>query len=156
MVCSSSRLADAFLGLGPVALEGRLDGAAALAGLALDPVAGFARFGRRFAAGGVAAALGALDGPAHARPVGLDLALGAGPVGERFDQLGDVVADLEDDADGEVDGGFGDALGAVGRGGRGLDGAVGLAALALVVFALLVLLWVGMKLGPFGELAWLG
>ena len=59
--------ADALLDLGAVALQGRLDRALALAGLALDPVAGLAGLGGRLAAGGGAATLGALQGSAQLR-----------------------------------------------------------------------------------------
>src|SRR4051812_29583497 len=51
------RLADALLDLGAVALQRSLDVALALAGPTLDLVAGLARLGDRFAAGGRAATL---------------------------------------------------------------------------------------------------
>src|SRR5262249_23523012 len=70
------RFADALLDVFAVPLQRRLDVTAALAGLALDPVAGLAGFGGRLAAGGMTTALAALDGAAEAGPVGLQLLLG--------------------------------------------------------------------------------
>src|SRR6201746_1807843 len=99
------RAADARLDLVAVALQGRLDRALVLARFALNPIAGLASFGGRFAAGRGAATLGALDGFAQLRAVGLELFLGAGAAGPRVDQIGDPVADAEDDAHRHVDGG---------------------------------------------------
>ena len=118
------RRANALLDLGAVALQRASRPSAGACGPRARPVAGLARLGGRFAAGGGAAALGPLQRAAQLGAVGLDLFLGAAAVGERLDQLGDAVADAEDDADREVDRGLGDGLDLVLLGG-GCGGRLG-------------------------------